>query len=77
MNLRGNEQEVYEYLKSIYLMGGDWISPTRIGVTLRGPNHHSAWASPICKRLVTKGLIERNEKGHYRIVRYEAHGSRT
>ena len=50
----------------LYLTGKDFTSPTEIGNAL---NHrHSAWASPKCLTLVALGALERNEKGHYRIV---------
>ena len=29
--------------------------------------HHSCWASPICLRLVEKGLLLRNKKGRYKL----------
>jgi len=59
-----------------YLKGRDFTSPTEIGeaygVFKHGPHHfktgyHSAWASPRCKKLVEKGILERNERGHYRL----------
>jgi DNA-binding IclR family transcriptional regulator len=46
-----------------------WHSPTEIGRTVKGPKYHSSWASPKCKSLVKRGLLERNEKGHYRFKR--------
>ena len=64
MKLTNNEQWVLDYLK-----GKDYVSPTEIGkihalaVGSYSFTHHSAWASPICLRLVKKGLLLRNEKG--------------
>jgi len=55
------EEIVYEYLK-----GRDWTSPTQIGRELF--NSHSQVGSPICKRLVAKGLVERSKNGWYRII---------
>lgn len=50
-----------------FLKGKDWTSPTDIGKSLWGPKHHSSSASPVCLRMVEKGLLERNDRGHYRI----------
>lgn len=64
-----NEQWVLAYLQG----ETRFISPTAMGrdhaiqTGSSSPNHHSAWASPICKKLLNKGLLERNAKGHYRI----------
>jgi len=55
-----------------YLKGKDFTSPSEIGRAFgRGKEgiYHSSWASPKCKKLVEMGLLERNEKGHYRIVK--------
>ena len=63
MKLTMNQAIVLQFLNRM----NNWVSPTSIGVSLsRG---HSAWASPICKALVKKGLVERNENGWYRAVR--------
>ena len=71
MKLTNNEQWVLDYLK-----GKDYVSPTEIGYAHTHASgitgeHHSAWASPICLRLVKKGLLLRNEKGHYKLNEYE------
>lgn len=69
MKMSKNEQWVLAYLGE----HPGYHSPSSIGVSHgaeAGSNsfaHHSSWASPVCKRLVEKGLVERNEKGHYRI----------
>lgn len=65
-----NEQWIAEYLQ-----GKDYTSPTVIGkahamaFNILSLNHHSAWASPICKRMVKKGILIRNEKGQYKLNR--------
>ena len=59
MKLTRTEQWVMDYLQDT-----DWTSPTDIGRAY-GVSH-SAWASPRCLSLVKKGLLERNERGHYR-----------
>ena len=59
--LTENEQRVLEYLK-----GKDFISPTQIASALTLQDYNSAWASPICKRLINKGLLQRNDRGWYR-----------
>ena len=57
-----------------------WVSPTEIGNEVGGyvltgnpyqgyhELRHSAWASPICLRLVKYGWAVRNKKGWYRIA---------
>ena len=62
MKLSKNEAIVAAYLKGF----DEFMSPTEIAQKLMSSAHHSAWASPICLRLVKKGLLERNKKGHYR-----------
>ena len=57
-----NERKVLEYLKQ---PARGYTSPTKIGREVGGGGRHSAWASPICKRLVSKGLATRNERGWY------------
>lgn len=62
------DEEILKYLKD-----RDWTSPTDIAhgvcTPFGYPNRHSAWASPKCLRLVEEGLLERNDDGHYRIIR--------
>lgn len=48
-----------------YLSGKDFTSPTEIGGLFDG---HSATGSPICKRLVKLGFLERNKRGHYKLT---------
>lgn len=63
MSLTGKQQDVIAYLRD-----KDWTSPTEIGGKVWGYPHHSATASPVCKRLVVRGLLERNDRGHYRLL---------
>jgi hypothetical protein len=57
----------------MYLDKRGFCSPTQIGRAygdhLHGNNsfhsYHSAWASPKCKKLVEKGLVEKNDKAQY------------
>lgn len=67
---------IINYLKSNYEadfpITGAWTSPTQIGrdyglFALGKEGHHSSTASPTCKRLVEKGILERNNTGHYRL----------
>lgn len=51
-----------------YLRGRDWTSPSQIGQDVWGWGYHSASASPVCRRLVARGLLERNTRGHYRLT---------
>jgi hypothetical protein len=55
-----NEERILEYL----LEKGEWVSPTEIGKMVGGGKWHSAWASPICLRLVRRGLLMLDKKGH-------------
>lgn len=67
MKLTKCEQWIIDYLR-----GKDYTSPSQIGIAHAcsfgfRDSHHSAWASPICLRMVEKGLLLRNEKGHYKL----------
>ena len=69
MKLGKSEEAVLDYLKK----QEGYVSPTSIGrvvggYTSRGLPRHSSWASPICKRLVNRGLVQRNEKGWYQYI---------
>lgn len=59
-----------------YLKGKGFTSPTEIGRAYGREKYqgwygftgyHSSWASPRCKKLVEMGLLERNDRGHYRL----------
>jgi hypothetical protein len=66
MRLGRNEKSVLIFLAE---MSTEFHSPTNIGTKVTGdPAKHSAWACPILKRLVAKGLVEKNEARHYRIT---------
>jgi len=52
-----------------FLAGKDFTSPTEIGSGAFGLLYNSSKASPICLRLVKKGLLERSQRGHYRIIK--------
>ena len=62
--LTKNQQAVYDYLKAA---NGKFVSPTEIGNEVGGWPKHSAWASPICKRLVELGLAKRHKCGWYAV----------
>ena len=61
--LTDNQSKVCAYLAS-----RDYVSPTEIGRGVMGPGYHSSWASPICKKLVSLGFLERSVKGAYRLL---------
>ncbi|MGP1715664.1 MAG: hypothetical protein ACTS9Y_00665 [Methylophilus sp.] len=46
----------------------EWFGPTEIGKIVGGPEKHSAYGSPICKKAVESGDMIRNDKGHYRLT---------
>ena len=71
--LSDNEAKVMRYLGGM----DDFVSPTEIGNsaggrTRAGQLRHSSWASPVCKRLVLKGFLERSDSGWYRPATAEA-----
>lgn len=46
----------------------EWISPTIVGMAYgKDYNSSSSCASPTLLRLVSQGLLERSEKGKYRL----------
>ena len=70
MRLTENQDKVLEFLKH---QKNEFISPTDIGYYVGRMNsagiwRDSSWASPICKSLVKKGLVERNDKGYYKAI---------
>lgn len=48
--------------------GNEWTSPTSIGNHVCGTGAHSASGSPICKKAVELGIMERNSRGWYRVL---------
>ena len=60
--LTENETQVLAYLQG----KDDFTSPTVIGKDVGGGRRHSSWASPICKRLVSRGLLVRSDNGWYK-----------
>lgn len=48
-----------------YLRGRGFVPPTQIGGAVWGKGHHSASASPVCKKLVALGVLKRSDEGHY------------
>jgi len=76
-SLSDKQKFVIDYLKSIYdtdlEINGAWVSPTLVGLVygikfLGKDNCHSSTGSPILKKLVELGYVERNEKGWYRFL---------
>lgn len=65
-----NEQWIVEYLR-----GKGYTSPSEIGIAhkkafnIDSPTHHIEWASPICNRMVEKGILIRNNKGQYKLIK--------
>ncbi len=64
-----NEKKVMTYLEGMIV----FVSPTEIGhgaggLYSTGYPRHSAWASPICLKLVKAGLLERSDYGWYRPI---------
>ena len=69
--------DMTEYEKSIchhlVIVGNQWTSPTNIAALVcPGTGRHSAWASPICLRMVKKGFLERDNRGWYRLTTAKA-----
>ena len=63
MKLTYNQTMVFNYLSGKY---PEYIGPTQIGQEVAYSDTASPWASRICKALVKKGLVERNQRGQYR-----------
>lgn len=74
VKLRSSYRESADWICS-FLEGKDFTSPSVIGRAhtdahgIQSRNHHSSWASPICKRMVAEGRLERNQDGYYRLLR--------
>ena len=69
-NLTENQKKIMRYLKGMKV----FVSPTEIGLSAGGRTktglwRHSAWASPICKKLVGMGYLERSDYGWYRPIK--------
>lgn len=64
--LTNNQKWVLSFLEECSKNSDFYISPGHIGASFK-KGYHSAFASPICKKLVNLGLVERNERGHYRL----------
>ena len=64
------EEKILNYLRHFE----EFIKPTELGEEIFGKPYSSAssFASPICQRLVEKGLVERNTMGHYRAIPLKA-----
>jgi DNA-binding IclR family transcriptional regulator len=58
------EQEILNYINASDKL---WCSPTEIGRNVWGEKRHSSTASPVCRRMVNKGLLIRSRDGHYRV----------
>lgn len=73
VRLRNSYRESADWICS-FLEGKGFTSPSVIGRAhadaygIRSGHHHSSWASPICKRMVDEGLLERNQDGCYRLL---------
>lgn len=64
MKLFPIDEEIMDFMKTI---NHKFISPTDIGLKFGKPyNGASSWGSRKMKKLLKKGLIEKNERGHYR-----------
>lgn len=69
LKMKEKIQLASEYMQRIQInQGRDWISPTEIGREVGGFGKHSSYGSPICKEMVKQGLVERNDRGHYRLL---------
>lgn len=73
IRLRNSYRESADWICS-FLEGKDFTSPSVIGRAhadaygILSEHHRSSWASPICKRMVAEGLLERNQDGCYRLL---------
>lgn len=68
-DLTKNQKLALELLRS---KSPAFVSPTEVGRTVGAqigkPGNHSSFGSPLCKKLVTLGLAERNDAGHYKAI---------
>lgn len=67
INLSQNERAVLAHLNK---RSDKWTSPTELGQKVDGKKYTSAssWGSRVCKKLVAKGLVTRNDNGLYQIT---------
>jgi len=64
--LSENELNVFKYLQG----KTEFVSPKKIGMVIGGKlpdKGASKWGSVICRKLLSKGYLERNNRGHYLI----------
>lgn len=71
--LTDKQKFVIDFMSHIYLTENQWVSPTLIGRLygirfLNRDDCYSSTGSPILKKLVDLGLVERNKKGWYRLL---------
>lgn len=62
------EKAVNYMTKVLISEGREWISPTEIGSDIGGHGKHNSYGSIICKEAVKIGFMERDKRGHYRVV---------
>ena len=60
------QQRIIDYLSD---SDKEWHSPTEIGEEVGRRFYNSSWACARLKPLVKAGLVERSDKGLYRIVK--------
>lgn len=64
--LNGTDQWIIAFLE-----GKDFTGPEQIGKAygegIGNPRLHSSWASPKCKKLTLMGILERSDRGNYRL----------
>ena len=65
--LSPNEFKILDFLKT----QEGYVGPTKIGVEAGNRKYSwaSAWCGKVLQRLVARGLVETDDKGHYRVVR--------
>jgi hypothetical protein len=60
-----------EAILSYLLAEGGYVSPTQVGINVRGkpPQTASAWACPTLLRMAKKLWVIRSSRGHYIVTR--------
>lgn len=74
MHLTKKQEWMLNYVKEntncANVQGAEYVSPTKVGraygESQGKEGYHSSAASPVLLKLTEKGLIERNDQGHYR-----------